>query len=107
MNNMQQLFKQAQKLQEKLNNAQKELENKEVTGTSGAGLVKVTITLKGLVKSISIEKAIINPDDKEMLEDLIVAAINEAKSRADKEFENGIKEASGGMDLSKFTGGIF
>lgn len=107
MNNMQQLFKQAQKLQEKLNSAQKELEDKEIAGTSGAGAVSVTMTLKGIMRSISIDKTIIIPDDKEMMEDLIVAAVNDAKTKADKIYEEGIKEASGGMDLSKLTGGMF
>lgn len=107
MNNMQQIFKQAQKLQEKLGTAQKELENKEITGSSGAGLVSVTMTLKGIVKSISIDETIINPEEKEIIEDLIVAAMNDAKTKADKEFEEGMKEASGGMDLSKLTGGLF
>lgn len=107
MNNMQQIIKQAQKLQEKLGNAQKELEAKEVTGTSGAGLVSVVLTLKGSAQSIKIDSSIINPDDKEMLEDLIIAAINDAKVKGDKIFEDGMKEASGGMDMSKLSGGLF
>lgn len=107
MNNMQQLFKQAQKLQEKLTKAQSELEFKEVVGSSGAGLINVTTTLKGIIKNISIDKTLINPDEKDILEDLIVAALNDAKSKADIMFEEGMKEASGGMDLSKSGSGLF
>lgn len=107
MNNMQQLLKQAQKLQEKLAEAQTELESREVTGSSGAGLVNVVSTLKGVIKRIEIDKSIINPDDKEMMEDLIIAALNDARTKGEKLFEEGMKEASGGMDLSMLGKGLF
>lgn len=107
MNNMQQLLNRAHKLQEKISQVQKELELKEVTGTSGAGAVNVIMSLKGTVQSVSIDKAVINPDDSEMLEDLIVAALNDARNKADKMHEEGMKEATGGLDVSKLTGGMF
>ncbi|MDR0552818.1 MAG: YbaB/EbfC family nucleoid-associated protein [Holosporales bacterium] len=107
MNNMNQILKQAQKMQEKLAAAQDELEKKEVTGTAGAGLINITMTVGKEVKSVSIEKSIINPDDKEMLEDLIVAAFNDATQKADSIFEKGMTEASGGFDISKLSRGMF
>ncbi len=107
MNNMQQLLQRAQKLQEKLAQTQKEIEVKEVTGTSGAGAISIVMTVKGNVKSVIIDKSVINPDDKEMLEDLIVAAFNDARTKADIMHEEGMKAATGGMDISKLTGGMF
>ena len=106
MNNMQQIFSQAHKLQAKIAKAQAELENKEVTGTAGSNAVQVVITLKGEMKSIQLDKTIIDPGEKEMLEDLILTAFRDAKQKADKMFEEGMKQATGGMDLSKF-GGLF
>ena len=105
MNNMQQLLNRAQKLQEKMEIAQKEMELKEVTGTSGSGMVSITMTLKGNLKGIIIDKSVVNPEEKDMLEDLIVAAFNDAKNKADAMYEEGMKEATGGLDVSKLTGG--
>jgi DNA-binding YbaB/EbfC family protein len=104
MNNMQQILKQAQKLQEKLEKAQKELGEKEVTGASGAGLVGVVMALNGIVKSVKIDKTIINPDESEILEDLVTAAYNDAKNKADKMIAEEMNAASGGMDLSQLRG---
>ena len=102
MNNMQQIFAQAQKLQAKVNAAQKKLENEEVSGTSGAGAVDIVMTIKGEVKSVSVKKEVIDPEDKEMLEDLIVAAFNDAKAKADALYEKGMKEATGGLNIPGF-----
>ncbi|MDR3031254.1 MAG: YbaB/EbfC family nucleoid-associated protein [Holosporales bacterium] len=107
MNNMRQLFSQAQKLQAQVAKAQAELETQEVTGTSGAGAVSVTITLKGAPKAISINKEIVNPEETDILEDLILAALGDAKQKADSAFEEGMKRATNGMDISKLTGGNF
>lgn len=82
-NQMQQLMKQAQKMQEQMAKAQEELEEAEIVGESG-GLVKVTVNGKKVVKAISIAPAAVDPDDVEMLEDLIVAALNNAYEKADK-----------------------
>lgn len=108
MNNMQQFFKQAQKMQEKISEVQEEFEHKEVSGTSGAGLVNVSMNLKGVVKSIKVDRSIINPDDGEILEDLIVAAFNDAKVKCDKKVEEEMQGATGGLDMSKMgLGGLF
>lgn len=76
--NMQQIARQAQKMQEAMETATEELEAKEYTATAGGNAVKVTVTGKMEVKAIEIEPEVIDPDDAEMLSDLIIAATNEA-----------------------------
>ncbi len=83
-NQMQNLMKQAQKMQQEMMKAQEELEETEIEGTSGGGLVKVTVTGKKDVSSISISPDAVDVDDIEMLEDLLVAAFNDAFSKVDK-----------------------
>ena len=89
------LMKQAQAMQDNMKKAQDELGNIEVTGESGAGLVKVTMTCKHDVKRVSIDPSVM--DDKEMLEDLIAAAMNDASRRV----ESTTAEKMGG-----FTAGL-
>ncbi|MDR0632833.1 MAG: YbaB/EbfC family nucleoid-associated protein [Holosporales bacterium] len=76
-------LKQTQELLEKMEAFQKELEDKEVSGESGTGLVKVRINCKGFVKSIKIDGGLLVPSEVEILEDLIVAAYNDARRKAD------------------------
>lgn len=85
-NQMQNLMKQAQKMQEEMQRAQAELETLEIEGTSGGGLVKVKMTAKKVVTSIEINPNAVDTDDLTMLEDLIVAALNDGYSKADKEY---------------------
>lgn len=82
-NQMQNLMKQAQKMQEEMQKAQAELEEMEVEGSAGGGLVKVTMTAKKVVTSINIDPNAVDTDDLEMLEDLIVAALNDGYAKAD------------------------
>lgn len=82
MGNMQQLMKQAQKMQQDMLAAQEELANTEVVGTSGGSMVEVTMTCDKKLVGISIKPEAVDPDDVEMLEDLVVAAVN-ALSQAD------------------------
>ena len=96
---MQQLMARAQKIQARVNEAQRKLEKEEVTGSAGSGAVKIVLTLKGEMKSINIGKELMDPNDKEMLEDLIVAAYNDAKKQSDERYSNGIKEATGGLNI--------
>lgn len=84
---MQQLMKQAQKMQEDLAKAQEELENAEIEGESGGGLVKVVVNGKKVVSSITISPNAVDPDDMEMLEDLIIAALNSAYDAADELYQ--------------------
>lgn len=102
MNNMQQVLARAQKLQAKVAEAQEKLEKEEITGSSGSGAVNIVMTLKGNVKSISIDKEIVNPDEKDILEDLILAALNDAKTKADLKYEDGMKDATGGFNIPGF-----
>ncbi len=83
MGNMQQLMRQAQKMQQEMMEAQEELKETEVTGTSGGGLVEVTMTCEKIVGAISIKPEAVDPEDVEMLEDLIVAAFNDAVAKAE------------------------
>lgn len=95
--NMQSLMKQAQKMQKKMEEAQEALAEKTVETTSGGGAVKIVITGKKVIKSIKIDPEVIDPDDVEMLEDLILSSVNEAIRQAD-EMAN--------SEMSKITGGV-
>lgn len=98
-NNMQAMLRQAQQMQQKLKEAQEELEEMEIEGSSGSGMVKVVVNGKKVISSVSIDPKAVDPDDVEMLEDLILAAINDAYAQADEEYEElmGPFNALGGM----------
>jgi DNA-binding YbaB/EbfC family protein len=81
--NMNALMQQAKKMQEQMLKAQEDLENTDVVGKAGGEMVTVTMNGKGVIKSIKLDKTAVDPDDVEMLEDLIIAAINDAKAKAD------------------------
>lgn len=85
---MQSMMRQAQKLQEQMAQAKEDLENARVTGTSGGGAVSVTISGSKRFISIQIKPDVVDPDDVEMLEDLITAAANEAYAQADELVKN-------------------
>lgn len=99
-NQMQQLMKQAQKMQEQMAKAQEELEEAEIVGESAGGKVKVTVNGKKVVSAINIDPEVVDTEDIEMLEDLIMAALNNAYSSAD-EMHDEKMGAFGG------TGGMF
>ena len=79
--NMQNLMRQAQKMQEDMAKAQEELENAEIEGVSGGGMVKVTMNGKKELKSVKLAREAVDPEDIEMLEDLIVAAFKDAENK--------------------------
>ena len=83
--NMQNLMKQAQQMQQKLAEAQAELEELQITGSASGGLVTATVNGKKVVLSVSIKPEACDPDDSEMLEDLVLAAINDAYAKAQAE----------------------
>ncbi|MBQ3115683.1 MAG: YbaB/EbfC family nucleoid-associated protein [Clostridia bacterium] len=97
-NQMQNLMRQAQKMQEEMQKAQAELEELEVEGSAGGGLVKVTMTAKKVVNSITINPDAVDLDDITMLEDLLVAALNDGYSKAE-EIYNEKMGAFGGLGL--------
>jgi len=92
------IMKQAQQMQENMQKAQEEIANMEVTGESGAGLVKITMTGRHDVKSVTIDPTLIG-DDKDMLEDLIAAAVNDANRRVESMNQEKMSGLAAGMDL--------
>ncbi|CED60788.1 UPF0133 protein [Moritella viscosa] len=92
------LMKQAQQMQDKMAKVQEELANMEVVGESGAGMVKITMTGSHNVRRVQIDPELME-DDKEMLEDLIAAAINDAARRVEEENKSRMADVTGGMKL--------
>ena len=90
-------MKQAQRMQRQMEEAQKELEEKEVTATAGGGAVEVTVSGKHEVTKIKLSEEVVDPDDIEMLEDLIMAATNEAFRKLDEESQSSMAKITGGM----------
>ena len=95
--NMQQIAQQAQKMQAEMERITAELEEKEYTVSSGGNAVSVTVTGKNEVKSISIQPEVVDPDDIEMLTDLVMAAVNEALSTSEETMAREMQKLTGGM----------
>src|SRR5919206_1904671 len=93
------IMKQAQAMQQKMEEMQAELERVEVEGSSGGGMVTVTMTAKGALKTVSIDPSVLNPDEKEIVEDLIVAAANDARSKAERMMQQRMEEVTKGLPL--------
>ncbi len=99
MKNLAGLMKQAQQMQQKMADMQAKLEAASFEGVSGAGLVRVTLSGKGVLKSVKIDPKLADPAETEMLEDLLLAAHADAKSKLDELTESEMKNATGGMNL--------
>ncbi|MFO1101621.1 MAG: YbaB/EbfC family nucleoid-associated protein [Methylocystis sp.] len=93
------LMKQAQQMQAKMAEAQLELEQTVVEGEAGGGMVKVTLTAKGAMRSVSIDPSLLKPDEKEILEDLILTAHMQARLKADEAMAEKMKALTGGLPL--------
>ena len=99
MVNIDNMMKQAQQLQKKMSEAQEKLNSIEVEGFSGGGMVKVVSTAKGEIKRISIDDSLMKQEDKEITEDLIVAAVNDAKQKGETAAQEEMKSVTGGIPL--------
>lgn len=97
--NLQQIARQAQKLQEQMDEKTAELEEKEYSAASGGDAVKATVTGKMEVRSIDIKPEVVDPEDVEMLSDLVIAAVNEALRAAAADKTEQIQKISGGLNM--------
>lgn len=97
MPNLDEIMKMAEQVKAEMDKAQENLDTIEVEGVSGGGLVKVRASAKGRIVSVTIDESLLQPSEKTMLEDLIVAALNDAKAKAD---------AAAAPELQKMTSGI-
>ena len=95
--NMNNLMKQAQRMQRQVEEASKQLEEQEVTATAGGGAVEITMSGKKEVTKVKLSEEVVDPDDIEMLEDLIVAATNEALRKVDERSQQSMSAITGGL----------
>jgi DNA-binding YbaB/EbfC family protein len=99
MKNLGQLMKQAQAMQTKMAEMQVQLEAVEMVGAAGGGMVQLTLNGKGDVKRVTIDKAVVDPAETEVLEDLIVAAFNDARQKVNAHAESEMQKLTGGLAL--------
>ena len=99
--NMNNLMKQAQRMQRQMEESQKELETKEFTAKSGGGAVEVTVTGKKEVTKVKLSEEVVDPDDIEMLEDLVMAAANEALRMAEEANAEVMSKMTGGLEIGR------
>ena len=99
LGDMAKIMKQAQEMQGKMSEAQERLDDVEVVGEAGAGLVKVTATAKGEVKALNIDPSLFDPDEREVVEDLIVAAIKDAQALAAEAAQTEMAKVTEGLNL--------
>lgn len=97
--NMQSMLRQAQKMQEDMARTQQELEERTYTATAGGGAVEATVDGKHTLTALTIQPEVVDPDDAEMLADLVMAAVNEAVRKAAKDAEDEMGKVTGGMNL--------
>jgi DNA-binding YbaB/EbfC family protein len=97
--NMNNLMKQAQKMQKQMEENQKALEEKEFSASAGGGAVEITVSGKKEITSVKLKEEVVDPEDIEMLEDLIMAAANEALRKVEEETANSMSKLTGGMGL--------
>ncbi len=99
MKNLAQLMKQAQAMQEKMAELEASLESFELTGNAGGGLVSVTLNGKGTLRQVKIDKSLADPQEIEVLEDLIVAAFTDARQKVQAHAEGEMQKLTGGLSL--------
>ena len=99
MKNIGQIMKQAQEMQTKMAELQEQLAGLEVSGSAGGGMVQVTMSGKGELRGVKIDPSLANPDDIEVLEDLIMAAANDAKTKVEARVQEEMQKLTGGLQL--------
>jgi DNA-binding YbaB/EbfC family protein len=99
MQNMNNLVKQAKKIQEKITKIQEEAGNKTIEASSGGGMVSVVVNGKNEIVSLKIEQEVVNPEDVDMLQDLIIAAVNEGMRKAQEMVAAEMAQVTGGFNL--------
>ena len=99
MKNIEQLMEMGRELQSKMTGLEESLAAREITATAGGGMVTAVVTGKGRLKTIKIDATVVDPRDTEMLEDLVIAAVSEAQSKAQSDLEEEMKQMSGGLPL--------
>ena len=99
MTNIQQLMQMGQQLQARMAQLQEELSAREISASSGGGMVTATVDGKGTVTRIVIDSTVVDPRDVEMLEDLVLAAVTEAQGKAQGQYEEDMGKAAGGMPI--------
>lgn len=99
MKNLGNLMKQAQQMQSKMVEMQERLGEMEVSGSAGGGMVTVILNGKGEMKKLALDPSVVDPEDKEMLEDLIVAAHADAKKKAEAMMQDEMQKVTGGLNL--------
>ena len=99
MPDLNEIMKMAQEAQNKLMQAQEDLDKVEVQGVSGGGMVKIRASAKGRILAVEIDESLLQPSEKQMVEDLVAAAINDARSKADVAAAEAMRNATGGLQL--------
>ena len=99
MKNLGEMMKQVQNMQERMQEAQQKLEDSTVTGQSGAGMVKVTLNGKGGMVELTIDESLMKADEKEIVEDLIIAAHTDARAKVEQLVADQMKDVTGGLPL--------
>ena len=99
MKNLGQMMKQAQEMQSKMAELQERLAENEVTGAAAGGMVQVTMNGKGVLRAVRIDPSLVDPAEVQVLEDLIVAAANDAKTKVEQEVAQEMQKLTGGLNL--------
>ena len=100
MDNLQQLMQMGQQLQSKVADLQERLDAQQVEASAGGGIVRATVDGKGSIKALTIDPTVVDPQDVEMLEDLVLAAVTEAQNKARALYEEEMKKVTGGLPMN-------
>jgi len=100
MKNLQELMQMGQQLQSKVADLQERLDEQKVEASAGGGIVRATVDGKGAIKALTIDPTVVDPEDVEMLEDLVLAAVTEAQNKARSLYEEEMKKVTGGLPMN-------